>query len=97
MNIVNEYGYSNVLLFATVLEKTLLNVCNLFMYCRLCICNIYIFLMMNTTEADITFIANRSIAIPVVIIRTWLNQLLANCNYYSPRRIFVPRYFFLFR
>lgn len=49
---------------------------------------------MSKAEADIAFIANRSIATPVVIIRTWLNQLLANCNYYSPRRIFVRRYFF---
>lgn len=59
------------------------------------ISNIYIFFeMMSKAEADIAFIVNRSIATPVVIIRTWLNQLLANCNYYSPRRIFVPRYFF---
>jgi len=64
----------------------------IYMYYSLYISDIFFF--NDETEADIAFIANRSIATPVVIIRTWLNQLLANCNYYSPRRIFVPRYFF---
>lgn len=48
------------------------------------------FLFGTTCTTDIAFTVNRSIVTAVVIIRTRLNQLLADCNHYSPRRIFVP-------